>query len=286
MGSSRLPGKVLAEVGGMPALALQIRRLQRGRFETVVATSDAAADDEVSDLAASLGVTVVRGPEEDVLERYRLTVERYPAAEPLVRLTADCPFTDPAVVHQAITTHHHWAADHTSNILARTFPDGLDVEVVSRAALLAAASEGLDLDEREHVTPFLLRHPERFSLASFCSGVQAGLLRLTLDTAQDLATLRAACRMTGSPVAAGWRELITLTPMPAGVSAWPRCPEGPIRSRYFDVVRDGDPIGEVEVAVDAGRGRIRLEVPDDGAAEARAWVERWLLLDKQVVTLV
>ena len=287
MGSTRLPGKVLAEIAGMTALGLQISRLQRGGFDTVVATSDTPADDEVAGLAASLGVSVVRGPESDVLERYRLTAERFEDADPIVRLTADCPLTDPAIVHQAITAHLRWNGDHTSNVLARTFPDGFDVEVIRRAALLTAASEAIASDEREHVTPFLLRDPERFDLTSFCSGTQAGLLRMTLDTENDLAALRAACERVSDPISAVWHAFITPSPLPEGVSAWPRCIEGRIRSRHFDVLCDGSSIGEVEVSVNAGRGRMRLDVPDGAVAiEARAWVMRWLLLDTQVVSVV
>lgn len=285
MGSARLPGKVLAELAGMPALALQLHRLRRGGLDVAVATSDAAADDAVAALALSLAVPVVRGPEHDVLARYRLAAEASPDADPVVRLTADCPLSDPELVRRALGVHQQTGADHTSNVLARTFPDGFDVEVVSRKALLTAGSEAAEPDEREHVTPYLLRHPERFTLASFCSGVRAGLLRLTLDTADDLAVLRAAVSRTPDPVTARWDDFVEVPPAPLGISVWPRCEEGVLRERRFAVLRDGAEVGSASVAVEAGTGHLDIAAPAEATAEARSWVERWLRMDTQVVSL-
>ncbi len=285
MGSSRLPGKVLADIAGMPALVLQIRRLRRAHLDVAVATSEAPADDVVADLVGALGVTVVRGPEQDVLERYRLAAVTAPSADPIVRLTADCPLTDPDVVRRAVEVHQRTSADHTSNVLARTYPDGLDVEAISRAALLAAAAEAVVPEEREHVTPFLIRRPERFTLASFCSGVQAGLLRLVLDTAADLVSLRAAVARAQDPVAAAWHEFVALPTPPSGVSAWPRCSDGVLRARSFSIVREGEVIGTATVTVNAGVGHLALAVPPEAARDAYFWIERWLQLDLQVATL-
>lgn len=285
MGSSRLPGKVLADIAGMPALALQVRRVQQSAFDVVVATSDVPADDAVDQLARSLGVPVVRGPERDVLERYRITAEQFPAGDPIIRLTADCPLADPAIVRRAVEVHDDCGTHHTSNVLVRTFPDGFDVEVIRRTALLTAAVEATDPSEREHVTPFLMRRPRRFSLASVCSGVRAGLIRLTLDTVEDLGALRAAIARTGDPVRAAWNDLVDVPAPSTGISVWPRCAEGRMTDRRFVVLRDSSEIGEAVVVVDEGVGRLYLMVPIEAAAETRSWVERWLRLDKQVVVL-
>lgn len=285
MGSTRLPGKVLADLAGVPALELQLRRLRRGGLPVVVATSEAPGDDAVAALAASLGVPVVRGPEQDVLARYRLAAEAAPEADPIVRLTADCPLSDPELVHRAVAVHRQVGAHHTSNVLARTYPDGFDVEVVARDALLAADASATAADEREHVTPHLLRHPERFTLASICSGVRAGLLRLTLDTPEDLATLRAAVARTADPVAAGWQQFVDVPAPPAGVSVWPRCWEGVLLDRRFTVLADGEEIGSASVTLEAGAAHLALDVPAGAAREARTGVERWLRMDTQVVAL-
>jgi spore coat polysaccharide biosynthesis protein SpsF len=210
MGSTRLPGKVLADLGGRPALALMLDRLAGVHVDQlVVATSEASADDAIEELARSKGVAVVRGPEDDVLARFMHVLEAYPADD-VVRLTADCPLTDPALVTTAIAVHVGDKADYTSNTLVRTFPDGLDVEVVTAAALGEAAEEAVDQAEREHVTPFVYRRPERYHLAGFESGEDLGAERWTLDTGADLEWLRAIVDKLDDPVTAGWRDVLAI----------------------------------------------------------------------------
>jgi len=227
MGSSRLPGKVLADLGGRPVLELMIDRLARAHVDhLVVATSDLPTDDPVAALAERGGVGVVRGPEADVLARFALALDRYPADD-VVRLTADCPLVDPVIVDSALGLHRRCGADYTSNSLERTFPDGLDVEVVRADALRAAAVEATRPDEREHVTTFLHHHPERFALASLETAEQLGHERWTLDTADDLERLRTIIGGLTDPVAAGWHEVLAVAgvldgpprrlPAPAGI---------------------------------------------------------------------
>jgi spore coat polysaccharide biosynthesis protein SpsF len=152
---------------------------------------------------------VVRGPEDEVLTRFMRVLEAYPADD-LVRLTADCPLTDPALVTTAIGVHVGDSADYTSNTLVRTFPDGLDVEVVTTAALAEAAEEAVDHAEREHVTPFVYMRPERYRLAGFESGEDLGAERWTLDTTADLDRLRAIVAKLDDPVTAGWRDVLAV----------------------------------------------------------------------------
>ena len=217
MGSTRLPGKVLADLGGRPVLGLVLARLARAHLDqVVVATSDRPGDDAVAALAAEAGVPVVRGPEHDVLGRFVLAVDRHPADD-VVRITADCPLVDPVVVDSTLGVHRRWDADYTSNSLERTFPDGLDVEVVRSEALRAAAADAVAGDEREHVTPFFHRHPTRFRLASLEADEQLGHERWTLDTAEDLARLRAIVALLDDPVTAGWHDVLAV----AGVRAGP-----------------------------------------------------------------
>jgi spore coat polysaccharide biosynthesis protein SpsF len=216
MGSTRLPGKVLADLGGRPVLAFMLARLAGLDVDNLlVATSVAQADDAVEDLATGMGVPVVRGSEQDVLARFAMVLDSFPATD-VVRLTADCPLMDPALVVEALARHGQAGADYTSNTLVRTFPDGLDVEVVTAAALLEAARESTDPAEREHVTSFVYRRPERYRLTSFESGEDLGAERWTLDTAADLERLRAIVDRLADPVTAGWRDIVAIAGGQAG----------------------------------------------------------------------
>jgi spore coat polysaccharide biosynthesis protein SpsF len=208
MGSTRLPGKVLADLGGRPALALQLERLSGLRCDHLaVATSDLPGDDAIAALAGQMGVEVVRGSESDVLGRFGLAVERFDPDD-LVRLTGDCPLSDPAVVERTVALHRSAGADYTSNIQPRSFPKGLDVEVATRAAFDAAVEEATDPYEREHVMPFLYRRPHRFDLANLTSGLDAGDEWWTLDTPEDLDRLRTIAAAVPDIVQAPWREIL------------------------------------------------------------------------------
>ena len=280
MASTRLPGKVLRVIADRPALRLQIERLRAGGIEPVVATSDGAADDAVAALCAGIEVECVRGSEQDVLARFALAASRHPDAELVVRLTADCPLTDPAVVRHAIDVATQTGADYTSNSLQRTFPDGFDVEVLRVDALREAAASATDRAEREHVTPFVVRRPSRFRLASIDSGRRFGHLRLTLDTAADLEVIRSVAARLDDPATSPWAEAVALLPPSAAPAAVPRGVEGPLALRHFELV--GDRTVGLEV-LDVGTGVLRADgtitVP-----ELRA-VLGWLAMDAQVTGL-
>lgn len=211
-GSTRLPGKVLEPLAGRPMLRFLLDRLAgldpRVVDRVVVATSDLARDDPVAAVAVEAGVAVVRGPEHDVLARFAAVVDRYPA-DHVVRITADCPLTDPAVVEAVVRRHLATHADFTSNVLPRSFPRGLDVEVVRARTLREAAARAADPAEREHVMPYVYRRPERFRLVNLLHGEPLGRERWTVDTADDIAFVRAAVAAAGAdPAAAGWQEIL------------------------------------------------------------------------------
>jgi spore coat polysaccharide biosynthesis protein SpsF len=192
MSSSRLPGKVMAPVLGEPMIGRQIERLQRAREidRLLVATSSDPSDDALADYCKSLDVGVFRGALNDVLDRYAKAVERIPAATTVVRVTADCPLTDPALIDKVIVHHLEVDADYTSNTLTRTYPHGLDVEVIRRETLEQAWERANDPYEREHVTPYIYRHPERFRLAGVAQHKSQAGLRWTVDVPADLAFVR------------------------------------------------------------------------------------------------
>jgi len=210
MGSTRLPGKVLADLGGRPSLGLQLARLERlDDARVVVATSDEARDDAVAELAERQGAPVVRGPEADVLTRFGLALAAHPADE-VVRLTADCPLTDPDLVRAVLALRRQTDADYAGNTLIRTFPDGLDVEVMTADALRTALAEATDDLDREHVTRFLVRQPRRFRLANLRGPVSLADERWTVDTADDLARLRTIVASLDDPLTAPWLEVLAV----------------------------------------------------------------------------
>lgn len=188
MSSTRLPGKVMRPLAGMPMIGRQIERLRRARRldQIVVATSTRPDDDPLADYIASLGVGVFRGDLDDVLGRYHAALQAHGRPAHLLRLTADCPFADPEVIDLCIRRHLETEADITHNSVGRTYPKGLDVEVVRASALDAAFAEAVDRYDREHVTPFIYARPQRFRELSITHDPPERW-RWTVDTAQDYA---------------------------------------------------------------------------------------------------
>lgn len=195
MSSTRLPGKTLADVEGEPMLALLLRRLSHARRvgRIVVATSLDGSDDPIARLARSVGVGISRGPHRDVLERFLLAIGD--REDPIVRITADCPLIDPAIVDDTVEQFLSVpGCAYASNIQPRTFPDGLDVEVIDATALRAVAREPLDAEDREHVTSAIRAQPERFRQAALMATRDLGELRWTVDEPEDLEFIRALVR--------------------------------------------------------------------------------------------
>lgn len=199
MGSSRLPGKVLMEIVDKPMLQHVVERAAAapGIDRVVVATTTDPQDDAVAALAEAMGVAVERGSVDDVLDRY-VRAARNHDAEVVVRITGDCPVLDPQVVGRVVAAFQEADVDYASNVDPPTYPDGLDTEVIAMAALETAWREARAPSEREHVTTFIRRHPERFSMLTVqCDRDLAGL-RWTVDEPQDLAFIRAVYDRLGT----------------------------------------------------------------------------------------
>ncbi len=295
IGSTRLPGKVLAEVAGMPLLELQLRRLlplaQQTDARIVVATTDLAADDAIVELAERLGVAVVRGPEDDVLSRFAIAMVRHPG-DPIVRLGADSPLIDPYLVRAAIDLHREAQADYTSNLLPRSYPQGLDVEVLSARALRAAELEAVDPTDREQVTSFAFRRPERFRIANLHAGHALAEERWAVTTQADLDRVREILSVVPDPLTASWNRIlavagrankprpgqIVLNPLddtPPGTAPW---------VRTWAVQVDGREVGKVAVAAGGGRAERRVDVPEPWLEPATDALYRLLLHDAQTRT--
>lgn len=212
MGSTRLPGKVLADVAGAPMLDRVIDRVRRaGWVDAVwVAGSAKRADDPIAARCRAIGVPMFRGPEEDVLGRFVGTAERA-RADVVVRLTADCPLLDPEVIDRVVAeVIDHPATDYASNVTERSYPRGLDVEAFTREALIRMDQLGRSPAAREHVTiPVRLEHPEAFHCRSVGSPDDDSDLRWTVDTAEDLEFVRLVYRTLGlADRAWSYRELV------------------------------------------------------------------------------
>lgn len=197
MGSTRLPGKVLLDLAGQPVLAWSVNRLRRTRTidHVVVATTTQPADDAIEALCALRGWPCYRGSEEDVLDRYYQAALAH-SSDTVVRVTSDCPLIEPEIVDRVVETllDGRPAVDYASNILPpRTFPRGLDVEAMCFAALERAWTEDHNPAWREHVTPYLYRHPELFRLQGVFHTSDLSHHRWTVDTPEDLALIRTIC---------------------------------------------------------------------------------------------
>jgi spore coat polysaccharide biosynthesis protein SpsF len=192
MSSRRLPGKVLAPVLGQPMIQRQIERIRRSTEldKLVVATSDGRDDDAIAALCDAIGQPCFRGPLDDVLGRFVGALDSYGPADHVVRLTADCPLIDWTIIDRCVREHIATASDYTSNAIVRTFPDGLDVEVIRSAALRAAEAEAQDRESREHVTPFIYSRPDRFKIIHVTHHEDLAALRWTVDRPDDLAFVR------------------------------------------------------------------------------------------------
>jgi glutamate-1-semialdehyde 2,1-aminomutase len=215
MGSTRLPGKVLADIGGRPAIAWTLTRARRSRAcdDVWLACSEREADDPLAATAAALKFPVYRGDEDDVLSRFG-AVARQTQADVVVRLTGDCPLIDPDVIDRAVARFLEGDVDYVSNSLTRTYPDGLDVEVFSRAALQRADAEARDPFLRLHVTPYIHgRLKERlpwggFKTAQIVYPIDFSHLRWTLDEPDDLEFLRRLLPLL--PENFGWLDVVAL----------------------------------------------------------------------------
>lgn len=191
MTSTRLPGKVLLPLAGEPMLMRLMERLRRVQRADgiVIATTTNVTDDPIAALCAQQGVPCHRGSELDVLSRYA-DAARLHAADVVVRITSDCPLIDPALIDQLIAVYEEGDSDYVSNMLPPTWPYGMAVEVFSATALAQAHAEATQDAEREHVTPFIYWHPQRYRLRNVASPVALSHHRWTVDTPEDYELVR------------------------------------------------------------------------------------------------
>ena len=190
MGSSRLPGKVLKEVNGVPLLKYQFERVKQSLFifETVIATTVREENDVIAEFCEQNQISCFRGSEDDVLSRYYECAREY-KADIVVRLTADCPLIDPQVIDEVVKIYMENDYDFVANTAPPegfTYPEGMDVEVFSFKLLERAVREAEKPSEREHVTHFFWQNPQLFSTYRIDLDKDFSSYRLTVDYQEDL----------------------------------------------------------------------------------------------------
>jgi len=209
MGSTRLAGKSLQEIGGWSMLARVVRRLQRSRrlSGVVVATTVGDVDQPIVEEAARLGVAVSRGSERDVLDRYHQAALAHPA-DAVLRITSDCPLIDPDVIDRVVTALDRERADYASNVLPRTFPRGLDAEAITSAALERVWQSATQAHQREHVTLYVHDHTREFRTASVVHDEDLSHHRWTVDEPDDLLFVRAVYHAMGNRDDFAWTDVL------------------------------------------------------------------------------
>lgn len=216
VGSKRLPGKVLKELGpGATILGVLLSRIEAlgKQFEICVATSDHHEDDLVESFCKNLKVNTYRGPMDDVALRFLNAAEGL-RLDVIVRLTADNPFVDPVTIMNGLTSHFETGSDYTSTKVGSGYPVGSDVEIFNLDALRKVYANGLTRDEREHVTLALYASKSRFRTSGI-SRETDGLTcaRLTVDTQQDFEVAKARFQMvadSGDWVSATWEQFASI----------------------------------------------------------------------------
>jgi spore coat polysaccharide biosynthesis protein SpsF len=198
MDSHRLPGKALLDIAGQPMLARVIARLRPASKlgPIVIATSDRAIDNPIAELAASLDVAVFRGDCDDVLGRCLACAAEH-ELDHILRISGDSPFIASDLVETLWHRYRQGTAEIVTNVHPRSYPAGMSVEVISTAVLAKIAAETRDASDREHVTVHVYRHPECYRIDGLMrTAGDASALRLTVDTAEELAAMRTLAERT------------------------------------------------------------------------------------------
>ena len=213
MGSTRLPGKVLMDLGGETVLSRVVSRVRRASLvqEVVVATTESASDDAVVAESGRLNASVFRGSERDVLDRYFAAAKHF-RSDAVVRITSDCPLIDPSLIDDLINKFLEERADFACNVWPRTYPRGLDAEVFTTAALSRVWQMADQPHQREHVTPLFYERKDAdlFRFVSVRGEADFSRHRWTLDTREDLQLIRSIYAALNNRSDFSWREALEL----------------------------------------------------------------------------
>ena len=189
--SERLPNKVLKEIENLPMICHIINRVKKAKNidQIILATSNTETDKILLDIAKKFKIIGFAGDEKDVLDRFYNAAITY-AANPIVRITGDCPLVDPILLDKMVESYQANDYDYMSNTIERTFPDGLDIEIFSSEVLKISNKEAKWLSEREHVTPYILKNQNDFRIYNYKNKQNLSNLRWCVDEEDDLIMIR------------------------------------------------------------------------------------------------
>lgn len=189
MGSSRLPGKVMEEVGGLPIIQYMISRLNQAKHidHLLVATTTSESDNTLVNYLKNQNIPFIRGPEDDVLSRFCQAAEPYPDHN-ILRLTADCPLIDANIVDKLIKFFSQESCDYAW--IHETYAEGLDAEIFTSDSLKQANTHSKLLSQREHVTQFINKNPDKFKCIPLVNTRDDSQYRIVVDEPQDLEVVR------------------------------------------------------------------------------------------------
>jgi glutamate-1-semialdehyde 2,1-aminomutase len=210
MGSTRLPGKVMKPMAGIPMIELLLTRLATSKeiSKIIVVTSLGELNTPLVQHVKALGYACEQGSENDVLDRYFQSAKEN-HADVVVRITGDCPLVDPALVDMAVSRYLAEDLDYLCNNYPPTYPDGLDIEIFSFKALKKAWEEATDPFEREHVTPYL-RKPGKFKTATIMNDKDLSALRWTVDEWVDFQVVERVFEHFYPYTDFTWRDVLDL----------------------------------------------------------------------------
>jgi glutamate-1-semialdehyde 2,1-aminomutase len=210
MGSSRLPGKVMLPINGIPLMGILLSRLSAAKLldKIILVTSTDSANDRLVEYVESIGYECIRGHETDVLSRYTSAIRMF-KPDVVVRVTGDCPLIDPSVVDEVVAAFLSGNCDYASNTNPPTYPDGLDVEVMTAKSLLESESESDVAYDHEHVTPYI-RTNGRFSKTNVVSGTDFSQLRWTVDEYSDYLVVQSVFDHFRPEMRFSWNDVVSL----------------------------------------------------------------------------
>lgn len=209
LSSSRLPGKILLNLGDKSVLAHVVGRIKRCNkiSDVIVATTNLLADDATVTECKKISVKYFRGSSDNVLERYYLAAKGH-AVDIVVRVTSDCPFIDAGILDQMLDKFSKEKPDYLSNTLTRTYPRGFDIEIFTFASLDKAYKQAKVDYEQEHVTPYIYLNPDKFILEAYSDNADNSDLRVTLDTKEDWEVIQIAYSTLGNNDNFSYRDVI------------------------------------------------------------------------------
>ena len=191
IGSTRLPGKILKKVCGIPLLEFHIERLKQAKLvsNVIIATTTKTQDDEIEEFSTIRKIPFFRGSEDDVLSRYFETALKF-HADHIIRVTSDCPLIDPAIIDRVVEQYFKSGKNYASNTLELTYPRGMDVEIFSFNTLKEMHDSATLDHEREHVTPWIRENPSFLKHNIFNPDGNQYKHRLTVDTPDDFKVIK------------------------------------------------------------------------------------------------